>query len=40
MTQGLLTLHWFNPEIWYAFYKMREEQEIALKSYWVKEMNL
>lgn len=29
LTQGLLILHWFNPIIWYAFYKLREDQEIA-----------
>lgn len=28
-TRGLLFLHWFNPIIWYAFYKMRENQEQA-----------
>lgn len=29
LTRGLLILHWFNPIIWYAFYKLREDQEIA-----------
>ncbi|MCU4812826.1 M56 family metallopeptidase [Bacillus cereus] len=26
---SLLVLHWFNPIIWYAYYVMREDQEIA-----------
>ncbi|MEZ2661610.1 M56 family metallopeptidase [Aneurinibacillus aneurinilyticus] len=26
---GLLILHWFNPILWYAYYRMREDQEIA-----------
>lgn len=25
----ILMFHWFNPAVWYAFYKMREDQEIA-----------
>ncbi|MDR9857413.1 M56 family metallopeptidase [Paenibacillus sp. VCA1] len=25
----LLALHWFNPLLWYALYKMREDQELA-----------
>lgn len=29
LTRGLLILHWFNPILWYAFYKLREDQEIA-----------
>ncbi|MDQ7093520.1 M56 family metallopeptidase [Desulfosporosinus sp. PR] len=29
LTQGLLILHWFNPLLWYAFIKLREDQEIA-----------
>ncbi|MFZ3129835.1 MAG: M56 family metallopeptidase [Desulfosporosinus sp.] len=29
VTEGLLFLHWFNPILWYAFYKLREDQEIA-----------
>jgi len=29
LTQGLLILHWFNPILWYTFYKLREDQEIA-----------
>lgn len=29
LTQGLLVLHWFNPILWYAFYRLREDQEIA-----------
>ncbi|QGQ93998.1 hypothetical protein EHS13_03280 [Paenibacillus psychroresistens] len=27
--QVLLILHWFNPILWYAYYRMREDQEIA-----------
>lgn len=29
LTLGLLIIHWFNPILWYAFYKLREDQEIA-----------
>jgi beta-lactamase regulating signal transducer with metallopeptidase domain len=29
LTKGLLIVHWFNPILWYAFYKLREDQEIA-----------
>ncbi|MEA4902575.1 M56 family metallopeptidase [Desulfitobacterium sp.] len=29
LTLGLLIIHWFNPILWYAFYKFREDQEIA-----------
>lgn len=29
LTQGLLILHWFNPLLWYALIKLREDQEIA-----------
>ncbi|MFT9847153.1 M56 family metallopeptidase [Aneurinibacillus sp. REN35] len=25
----LLMIHWFNPILWYAYYRMREDQEIA-----------
>ena len=25
----LLTLHWFNPLVWYAFYRMRADRELA-----------
>lgn len=28
----LLALHWFNPLLWYAYRKMREDQEIACDS--------
>ncbi|WP_172408128.1 M56 family metallopeptidase [Desulfosporosinus sp. FKA] len=28
-TQGLLIVHWFNPIFRYAFYRMREDQEIS-----------
>ncbi len=29
LTQVLVIIHWFNPLIWYAFYRMREDQEIS-----------
>ena len=29
LTQVLVIIHWFNPLIWYAFYRMRDDQEIA-----------
>jgi bla regulator protein BlaR1 len=29
LTQVLVIIHWFNPLIWYAFHRMREDQEIA-----------
>ncbi|MGD8190873.1 M56 family metallopeptidase [Brevibacillus ginsengisoli] len=29
LMNGLLILHWFNPLLWYAYHKMREDQEIA-----------
>lgn len=29
LSQVLLICHWFNPLIWYAFYRMREDQEIS-----------
>ena len=29
LTQVLVIIHWFNPLMWYAFYRMREDQEIA-----------
>lgn len=32
LTQGLLIIHWFNPLLWYAFFKLREDQEIACDS--------
>jgi|GEM_PF-2403076 len=34
--QVLLILHWFNPIIWYAFTKLREDQEIACDAMTVK----
>jgi hypothetical protein len=27
--QMLLAIHWFNPLIWYAYYRMRDDQELA-----------
>lgn len=29
LTQVLIICHWFNPLIWYAFYRMKEDQEIS-----------
>ncbi|WP_045576734.1 M56 family metallopeptidase [Desulfosporosinus sp. I2] len=29
LSQVLIISHWFNPLIWYAFYRMREDQEIS-----------
>ena len=29
LSQVLVIIHWFNPLIWYAFYRMREDQEIS-----------
>lgn len=29
----LLILHWFNPILWYAYYRMREDQEIACDAF-------
>ena len=29
LIQVLVIVHWFNPLIWYAFHRMREDQEIA-----------
>lgn len=29
----LQILHWYNPIIWYAFYKMREDREVACDAY-------
>lgn len=29
VVHGLQVLYWFNPIIWYAFHKLREDQEIA-----------
>ena len=36
LMQALLILHWFNPIIWYAFTKLREDQEIACDAMTVK----
>ena len=30
---GLLILHWFNPILWYAYYRMREDQEMACDAF-------
>ncbi|MHB8126947.1 MAG: M56 family metallopeptidase [Desulfitobacteriaceae bacterium] len=36
LMQALLILHWFNPLIWYAFRKLREDQEQACDAMTVK----
>lgn len=33
VTVILQVLHWFNPIIWYAFYKMRQDREVACDAY-------
>lgn len=38
LTRGLLIIHWFNPILWYAFYKFREDQEIACDSITLKQI--
>ncbi|QAA34427.1 M56 family metallopeptidase [Clostridium manihotivorum] len=35
----LQCLHWFNPLIWYSFFKMREDCEIACDSYVLSKLN-
>ncbi|MCI3923557.1 M56 family metallopeptidase [Paenibacillus sp. TRM 82003] len=32
LMNALLVLHWFNPLLWYAYHKMRDDQEIACDS--------
>jgi beta-lactamase regulating signal transducer with metallopeptidase domain len=32
-------LHWFNPIVWYAFYKMREDCEVACDAYVLTRLN-
>jgi bla regulator protein BlaR1 len=29
LTTLLLVIHWFNPLVWYAFYRMRQDRELA-----------
>jgi bla regulator protein BlaR1 len=29
LTSLLLVVHWFNPVVWYAFYRMRQDRELA-----------
>ena len=38
ITQGLLTLHWFNPLVWYAFLRLREDQEMACDAVTLKHL--
>lgn len=33
ITSFLQIIHWFNPLIWYAFYKMRQDRELACDAY-------
>lgn len=35
----LLVLHWFNPLLWYAFYRMRQDQELACDASVLSRMN-
>ncbi|WP_110955038.1 BlaR1 family beta-lactam sensor/signal transducer [Anaerosinus massiliensis] len=32
-------MHWFNPIIWYAFYKMRQDRELACDAYVLSVLN-
>lgn len=32
LMHGLLVLHWFNPALWYAYRRIREDQEVASDS--------
>ncbi|ODA42899.1 M56 family metallopeptidase [Desulfosporosinus sp. BG] len=40
LTQGLLILHWFNPLLWYALIKLREDQEIACDYLTIEKMGI
>lgn len=40
LTQGLLILNWFNPIFWFAFYKLREDQEIACDAATLRHLNV
>ena len=40
LTQSLLILHWFNPILWYTFYKLREDQEIACDAITLKHIDI
>ncbi|EGW40951.1 M56 family metallopeptidase [Desulfosporosinus sp. OT] len=40
LTQGLLILHWFNPLLWYALIKLREDQEIACDYLAIEKMGI
>jgi bla regulator protein blaR1 len=33
VTAFLQIMHWFNPVIWYAFYQMRQDREVACDAY-------
>ncbi len=39
LTALLQTLHWFNPLVWYAFYKMRTDRELACDELAISAMN-
>ncbi|SHI27133.1 M56 family metallopeptidase [Desulfosporosinus lacus] len=39
LTQVLVIIHWFNPLIWYAFYRMREDQEISCDALAMERIN-
>ena len=39
MMSLLAIIHWFNPMIWYAFYKMRQDRELACDAYVLSVLN-
>ncbi|KLU62787.1 regulatory protein BlaR1 [Peptococcaceae bacterium CEB3] len=40
LAQGLLVVHWFNPLLWYGFYNLREDQEIACDALTLKHIGM
>lgn len=39
VTVFLQLMHWFNPFIWYAFYQMRQDREVACDAYVLSMLN-
>lgn len=39
VTVFLQIMHWFNPFIWYAFYQMRQDREVACDAYVLSMLN-
>lgn len=39
LTQVLIIIHWFNPLVWYAFFRMREDQEISCDALAISRIN-